>query len=145
MSSGELHSDLQGPAFNHFDQPDSNWAPISTSCNPPVVFGPTAADPHAEISYSDQQIFPQESLRRSFTEVSQSSPGQPRVERAVRQRALNSYSKGLLPTQTQNQYSSGLGYPGSLGTATENQFDAHSPLVLQYPPANPETDLGWWQ
>ena len=145
MSSRELPSDLQDPEFSHFDQPDPNWAPIAGSCNPPVIFGPTIADRHAEVSYSNLQMFPHEALRRSFPETSQCNPGQPRVERAVRQRAPNPYIKGSTSTHPHNPNSAGLGYPGPLGTAPENQFEPHPPLALQYPPANPESDLGWWQ
>ena len=143
--SRELQNNLRSPDFNNFNQPDPNWGPVSSPFQPSRTIEPTATDPHPEISYSDQQFFPQIALRKSVVDASQSGPGQPRVERAVRQRFSVVIDKGLPSTNTQTPYAAALNPPGPLESTVNNPFEQYDPHVQQYPPTNAETGFDWWQ
>ena len=144
ITSGELQAEVQTPGLNNFNNPDPNWPSMARSLRPSGAIE-TATDPHAEVSYSDQQLFPHSTLRKSAVDISQRRPGLLRVERAVRQRSSNPVEKNSLPTQSHNPYSAGLGFPEPFDMAPENPFESNPPLGLQYSPANPEPDFGWWQ
>ncbi len=142
--SRELQNSLRSPDFNNLNQPDPNWGPVPSPFQPSGTIEPTATDPHPENSYSDPQLFHQIALRKSVADASQSGPGPPRVERAVRQRPSVAVGKGLPPTNTQNPYVATMNPPGPFGSTANNPFEQYNPHVLQYPPTSSEPDFGWW-
>lgn len=142
--SGQLLQGVRGPVPNHFNLPGPIWGTVPSSMHPLEFIGMTDTDPHADAAYSDQRLFPQTAPRKSVAEGSHGSAGQPRVERAVRQRSSNRVDKDPPWTRTQHPYSAGSGFPDRLVPSPVNSF-GHRGLDLQYPPSNPQPDFEWWE
>ncbi len=136
----ELLQDVRDPVFSSFNFTDSTWVPAPGSLHPSGIIESIATDPHAEAA-SDQQHF---AMRKSVAEASQCGPGQLRVKRAARQRPPNRVDKGPPWTRTPHPSLAGSGFSEPLNSVPASPF-GHHPPGLQYPPADPNPGLEWWQ